>query len=97
MEKNNNHRYLLASPDKIVEAEGVTSLRTRRNRYFLRRLIFAILQIMLAILVAWLLVLLPGNPEIPIYNWKNPVIVFVLVCFIGKTLLDTLFYDHYRP
>ena len=26
-----------------------------------------------------------------------PVIMLILLCYLGKLLIDTLFYDHFRP
>ncbi len=26
-----------------------------------------------------------------------PIVIFLLICYIGKLLIDTFFYNHYRP
>lgn len=83
--------------DMIVEAEWVRRYPARRRRHWLGWLA-ALLKIMAAFALTWLFYALPtGSLPTPIQTWKNPVIIFCLVCFIGKTLLDTFFYDHYQP
>ena len=84
-------------PDLVVEAEWVRRYPSRR-----RRTLYAWLALLLKVLVAfaltWLFYVLPADSlPTPLQTWKNPVIIFGLVCFIGKTLLDTFFYDHYQP
>ncbi len=42
---------------------------------------------------------------LPLYEWapvwfikiQLPLTGIVLVCYLGKLLYDTLFYDHFRP
>jgi|GEM_PF-2135055 len=82
--------------DRIVEPEWVVHYRARRRGKWLRWL-EALATSVAAIGVAAVLILIPTPFSSPFQNWKNAIIVFVLVCFLGKTLLDTLFYDHYRP
>ncbi|MEI6046046.1 MAG: hypothetical protein WCS37_16975 [Chloroflexota bacterium] len=86
-----------APAENIVEAEWVVRYRAHRRKGWLRWL-NALFQMAVALWVAWLFFIIPLDPSTgPFYNWKNPVIIFVLICFIGKTLIDTLFYDHYQP
>lgn len=42
---------------------------------------------------------LPLPWELPtwVYEARTGLAVALLVCFLGKLLYDTLFYDHYRP
>ncbi len=83
--------------DLIVEAEWVRRYPARRRRHWISWLGF-LLKIGAAFALTWLFYALPtGSLPAPIQTWKNPVIIFCLVCFIGKTLLDTFFYDHYQP
>lgn len=50
--------------------------------------------------VAWVLATLPF-PAIAPHTWfayvQVPVVIFLLICYIGKLLIDTFFYDRYRP
>jgi hypothetical protein len=59
-----------------------------------------ILRAVIASLVAWVLATAP-LPVIPTHLWvafvQVPVVIFFLICYIGKLLIDTFFYDHYRP
>ncbi|MBI5035132.1 MAG: hypothetical protein HZB51_31795 [Chloroflexi bacterium] len=54
----------------------------------------------IAALIAWILISLP-IPQIPARTWfafvQVPVVIFVLICYIGKLLIDTFFYDRYKP
>lgn len=80
----------------VVEAEWVKRYPARRRRHWLFWLA-ALLKIAVACALTWLFYLLPaGALPTPLQTWKNPVIIFLLVCFIGKTLLDTFFYDHFQ-
>ncbi len=65
----------------------------------LRRLVQAVVRIVLASALAGIIVLLPTPAGLPLWlgNLLVAVVVFVIVCYIGKTLYDTLFYDHYWP
>lgn len=64
------------------------------------RLISLIVRSLLAALIAWVLASAP-LPMIPASKWfafiQVPLVVFVLLCYIGKLLIDTFFYDHYQP
>ncbi len=59
-----------------------------------------ILKVVIAALLAWLLASAP-LPSFAREAWfpyvQVPVVVFVLICYIGKLMLDTFFYNHYRP
>ncbi len=58
-----------------------------------------IVRAVIASLVAWILATVP-LPVVPAHWWvafvQVPVVIFFLVCYIGKLLMDTFFYDHYR-
>jgi hypothetical protein len=82
--------------DRIVEPEWVVHYHVRRRGRWLRWL-KALATSIVAIGVAAVLILIPTPFSSPFQNWKNAIIVFVLVCYLGKTLLDTLFYNHYTP
>ncbi len=84
-------------PPEVVEAEWVRCYPARRRGHAWRW-VALVLKLGLAFAATWLFVLLPVETlPTPLQNWKNPIIIFLLVCFVGKTLLDTLFYDHYQP
>ncbi len=52
----------------------------------------------LGVLLAGVLMLAPLGWLGPLVGAvQMPLAVFFLVCFIGKLLYDTLFYDHYWP
>ena len=83
--------------DLVVEAEWVRRYPSRRRRNLYTWLAL-LLKLAAAFALAWLFIALPaGSLPTPLQTWKNPVIIFFLVCFIGKTMLDTFFYDHYQP
>jgi len=53
----------------------------------------------LATALAFLIMALPLPESFPVWLdavWM-PAIIFVLLCYTGKLLYDTLFYDHYVP
>ncbi len=53
----------------------------------------------IALAVAFVLMSVPWVIAVPIW-WAYivvPVVVFGTICYLGKTLYDTLFYDHYWP
>jgi len=54
---------------------------------------------MAAAALAVVITLLPQPGSLP--SWLEavwmPVVIFLLLCYTGKLLYDTLFYDHYRP
>ena len=59
-----------------------------------------IVRALIATLIAWALATAPF-PAIPGYKWfayvQVPIVVFLLICYIGKLLIDTFYYDRYRP
>lgn len=59
-----------------------------------------LLRIGIAALIAWIFAT-ASLPFIPAPQWfayvQVPVVVFVLICYIGKLLIDTFFYDRYKP
>jgi fumarate reductase subunit C len=65
----------------------------------MRRLLSALARIALATVLALAIMLVPAPPGTP--EWvafvQVPVVMFFLVIFIGKTLYDTFFYNHYWP
>ena len=51
-----------------------------------------------ALLVALILALVPcpvWTPEVFTW-WQVPVIIVVLICYLGSLLFDTFFFDRYR-
>ncbi len=59
-----------------------------------------ILRAAIATAVAWILASAP-LPRIAAHTWfafvQVPVVIFLLICYIGKLLIDTFFYNRYRP
>ncbi|MBI4787978.1 MAG: hypothetical protein HY782_13150 [Chloroflexi bacterium] len=59
-----------------------------------------IVRVVVATGVAWMLATAP-LPLVPSHVWvayvQVPLVVFVLICYIGKLLIDTFYYDHYKP
>ncbi len=83
--------------DTVVEAEWVQRFAPRRRINWLRYFA-ALLKLVAGVALAWLFYVIP--PAVfpnPFQNWKNPIVIAILVCYIGKTLLDTFFYDHFQP
>ena len=64
-----------------------------------QRLTALISQSVFAALVAWFILTAP-LPAIAPNTWfaylKVPIVVFILICYMGKLLFDTFFYDHYK-
>jgi len=58
------------------------------------------IRVVLATVVAWVLATVPW-PGVAPQNWvafvQVPIVVFLFICYIGKVLIDTLFYNHYQP
>ena len=62
-----------------------------------RWLPFAV-RVVIAALVAWFVAVAPIRliaPQIWVAFFQVPIAIFVFICYIGKLLIDTLFYDHY--
>lgn len=59
-----------------------------------------IIRIALAVLIAWIFAT-TSLPFIPAHKWfayvQVPVVIVVLIWYIGKLLIDTFFYDRYKP
>ncbi len=64
------------------------------------RLAGAIVRLGIATLIAWVFAT-TSLPIIPAPKWfayvQVPVVIFVFLCYVGKLLIDTFFYDRYRP
>jgi hypothetical protein len=58
-----------------------------------------LLRLFIATLIAWILATVP-LPRLTSQQWfayiQVPLIIFLLVCYIGKLLIDTFFYNHYK-
>lgn len=80
----------------LVEPDEVIGYR-RRRKYRLSTWLILPLKIIVACAVAFVLFCLPDFQLNLLVTWKNPVVVLLTVCYIGKSLIDTLFYDHYLP
>lgn len=65
----------------------------------LHRIVLLVVRVLLATGVAVIVMLLPAPPQFPAWvaEVQMPLTVFILVCYTGKLLYDTLFYDHYQP
>lgn len=59
-----------------------------------------IVRSIIASLIAWILTSVP-LAEIAPRTWfafvQVPIVIFLLICYIGKLLIDTFFYNHYQP
>ena len=65
-----------------------------------RRLPSLASRVVIATLVAWVVATMPLPalaPERLVAFVQVPIVVFVLICYVGKLLIDTFFYDHYQP
>ena len=65
-----------------------------------RRLQSFAIRVTIATLVAWVIATMPLPviaPERLVAFIQVPIAVFVLICYVGKLLIDTFFYDHYQP
>ena len=55
-------------------------------------------KVVLAAVIVWLVATAPVRLIAP-QNWvaffQVPIVVFVFICYMGKLLIDTLFYNHY--
>jgi hypothetical protein len=64
------------------------------------RLGSVIVRIVIATLIAWIFAT-TSLPIIPAHKWfayvQVPVVIFVFICYVGKLLIDTFFYNHYKP
>ena len=59
-----------------------------------------IVRVAIAALLALILATAP-LPSIAPHTWfayvQVPIVVFVFVCYMGKLMIDTFFFDHYKP
>ena len=64
-----------------------------------KRLAGFIVKGILAIFMAMLCAVVPLAALAPsaVVRAQGPVIMVMLLCYLGKLLIDTFFYDHYRP
>ena len=64
-----------------------------------RRFAVALAKSAFAILLASACAIIPLAEWAPIWltQVQAPLTGLVLICYLGKLLYDTLFYDHYRP
>jgi hypothetical protein len=79
------------SPPPVVDAEWVQGYRPRRIGRW-RHWLGALGKLIIGCGVAVFLLNLPTLLQ----TWKNPVVIFLFVCFIGKLMYDTFFYDHFQ-
>ncbi len=81
---------------KAQDAEQTTS----RRRWIHSRLSRLAFRVAAATVIAWLIATAPV-PRVEPYLWfayvQVPAAIFLLICYLGKLLIDTFFYDHYRP
>ncbi len=59
-----------------------------------------LVRLLIAVAIAWLLASVP-IPRVAPQTWvayvQVPIVVFLLVCYTGKLIVDTFFYNHYKP
>ncbi len=65
----------------------------------LRKMLYVLQRVLAAIIVAIIVMLMPAPGIFPpwLVKLQMPVTIVLLICYLGKLLYDTLFYDHYRP
>ena len=65
-----------------------------------RRLRSFLIRVLIASVIAWVLAT-EALPRIPPHLWIAdvfvPIVVFIFICYIGKLLIDSLFYNRYNP
>jgi hypothetical protein len=61
--------------------------------------VYLLVRVLIALALAVIIMLLPPPQGFPAWVGKvqQPLAAFLLVCYIGKLLYDTLFYDRYLP
>ena len=64
-----------------------------------KRLTGLVIKSLVSIGMALLCAVAPLAALVPIgvVQAQIPVIMLILLCYLGKLLIDTLFYDHFRP
>lgn len=59
-----------------------------------------IVRALIATVIAWILATAPLPGFLP-RTWfvqiQVAIVAFLLICYIGKLMIDTFFYDHYKP
>jgi hypothetical protein len=65
----------------------------------LRKFWYVAVRVLVATAIAVIIMFLPPPQRFPAWldQLQQPIVAFVLICYIGKLLYDTLFFDHYRP
>jgi len=65
----------------------------------LKRLGSLVIKAVVAMAMALLCAIAPLAAVVPIgiVQAQVPVIMLILLCYLGKLLIDTLFYDRFRP
>lgn len=70
------------------------------GKSWLERLRFLVWRSALAALLAWAIIVLPFS-LIPPRTWFAfvlvPIVVFLWICYVGKLIIDTFFYDRFKP
>ena len=58
---------------------------------------YVAVRVLVATMIAVIVMFLPPPRQFPAWldQLQQPIVVFVLICYIGKLLYDTLFFDHY--
>jgi hypothetical protein len=87
----------------LTERHQATRRPSRRARVLHTLLRFALHMAVATLLAAFLYVtpvalyiLTDGTPIPALQMWWGAFLSFLLVLYIGKSLYDTLFYDHYK-
>jgi hypothetical protein len=61
--------------------------------------LFLIVRVLIATLITVVFATVP-LPSIPSYKWvafvQVPIVVFLFICYIGKLIVDTFYYNHYK-
>lgn len=65
----------------------------------MKRLGNLVIKALVAMAMALLCAIAPLAALVPIgiVQAQGPVIMVILLCYLGKLLIDTLFYDRFRP
>lgn len=58
-----------------------------------------ILRVLIATLITIVFATVP-IPSIPSYKWvafvQVPIVIFLFICYIGKLIIDSFYYNHYK-
>lgn len=78
--------------------DKLSSSGSREHSTTARRWRALIVRALIASAIAWLLASVP-LPRIAPQVWfayiQVPIIIFLLICYLGKLLIDTFFYNRY--